>query len=142
MIFNILLLEYFDDHFKIESCNCDNCEISTSANAKNLTTEVIILLYTIYKTNEIYGSGTIIDILRGSKRKPLIDKHLDKIETYGKGLHKPVKWWKYFITLLQSKYNYIQTDNKYNNIQIVDKYRKYLYMNYEFDAEILIDINF
>lgn len=139
---NILLLEYFDDHFKIESCNCDNCEISTSANAKNLTTEVIILLYTIYKTNEIYGSGTIIDILRGSKRKPLIDKHLDKIETYGKGLHKPVKWWKYFITLLQSKYNYIQTDNKYNNIQIVDKYRKYLYMNYEFDAEILIDINF
>ena len=135
---NKLLLEYFDDNTKIESCNCDNCITSTSENNINVTTELIILLYTIYKTNEIYGSGTIIDILRGSKRKPLIDKNLDKIVTYGKGAHKSVKWWKYFITLLQSKYNYIQTDNKYNNIQIIDKYRKYLYMNYEFDNEIYV----
>ena len=135
---NKLLLEYFDDNYKFDLCNCDNCVISTSENEKNITTELIILLYTIYKTNEIYGSGTIIDILRGSKRKPLINKNLDKIETYGKGSHKSVKWWKYFITLLQSKYDYIQTDNKYNNIQIIDKYRKYLYMNYQFDKDIFV----
>ena len=127
---NYLLLKYFgDDKYNIIKCNCDNCVVDTNIKEIDLSVEIKNLLKTIYVTGQIYGVGIIIDILRGSKKKQIINKKLDTISVYGTGKHNTIYWWKYIITLLQSKYCYITTNNEYNNLILTNIGKQFLYIN-------------
>ena len=137
---NLFLLRYFDENkVTIDDCNCDNCQPETNIKEIDLTYEVKNLLNVIYITGQIYGVGIIVDVLRGSKKKPIIDKNFDKIEWYGKGKYKSISWWKYIITLLQSKYCYLKTNNEYNNLVITNVGKQFLYVNN--NNKILIKLN-
>ena len=127
---NTFLLNYFgDDETIISNCDCDNCIPDNTTKETDLTFEIKNLLNTVYLTGQIYGVGIIIDILRGSKKKQIIDKKLDNISVYGKGKYKSICWWKYIITLIQSKYCYLTTNNEYNNLVITNLGKQFLYIN-------------
>ena len=114
----------------LENCNCDNCNINKELVQFDLTHEIKLLLKTVYYTKEIFGTGIIVDILRGSKKKQILQKNLDKLETYGTGKNYTITWWKYIITLIQSKYNFLISGLEYNNLILTNAGKQLLYINY------------
>ena len=113
-----VLLNYFGEAY-INNCNnCDNCCFNKDNIEKkiDLTKEIKLLLKTIKLTGEIYGSGIILNILRGSKNKLVLNKNLDEIETYGKGKYKSKIWWNEFYLIIKNMDNIIEIDKKYGSI--------------------------
>ncbi len=75
------ILNYFGEKVE-ESCGkCSNCE-STYID-KDITIEAQKILSCIVRADERFGTNRIIDILKGSKNKGIVDFKLDKLSTYG-----------------------------------------------------------
>ncbi len=79
------ILKYFgedvSDNFSCE--NCDNCKSKKSIfdlSSINIEKEI---LKTIKEVNGKFGTNTIIDILRGSKSKKIMEYKLFNVSTYG-----------------------------------------------------------
>lgn len=76
------ILVYFDETPNISKCNnCGNC-LDTSEMV-DITLESQKVLSCIYRVNERYGVAVVIQVLRGSRNKKVIDYGLDKVSTYG-----------------------------------------------------------
>lgn len=86
------LAEHFDDTLDECQDRCDNCTSSDDAR-QDITKEAQMILSAIYKTNQTFGKNYIIDILRGSKERKLLDNGADKLSVYGIGLHLSKKEW-------------------------------------------------
>ncbi len=79
------ILKYFgeeiSDNFQCD--NCDNCKASKSRidlSSINIEKEI---LKTIKEVNRKFGTSTIVDILRGSKSKKILEYKLFNVSTYG-----------------------------------------------------------
>ncbi|WP_321311601.1 DNA helicase RecQ [Halarcobacter sp.] len=87
-----LIAAYFED--EIEDCKtlCDNCtkgeveQVDVSVDAQKL-------LSSIYRSEQRFGLNHIIDILRGSKNKKLLEFGHDKLSVYGLGVEKSKNEW-------------------------------------------------
>ena len=79
-----LIAKYFDD--EIESCEdvCDNCRRG-SVEKVDITTEAQKLLSCIYRCEQRFGLTHLIDVLRGSKAKRVLEFKHDKLSVYRKG---------------------------------------------------------
>lgn len=76
------MLEYFGDHTGAENCgNCSVCNNETEE--KDVTLEVQMILSCINKSGQRFGRSMIVDTLRGSKNKKILNFHLDTLKTYG-----------------------------------------------------------
>lgn len=91
-----LLLNYFGE-YRQEPCNhCDNClQPKESFDGTVLAQKA---LSAIVRTGEQISMNMLIDILRGSHKKEIIDKAYDKIKTFGAGRDRYALEWKSFIT--------------------------------------------
>lgn len=85
------LLQYFGEAGK-ETCEyCDTCiEPPVLWNA---TIDAQKILSTIYRTNQTYGAGHIIDVIRGSKTAKIIERKHDELSVYGIGKDFPKEHW-------------------------------------------------
>jgi ATP-dependent DNA helicase RecQ len=85
------LLQYFGEIGK-GACNyCDSClEPPVLWNA---TIDAQKILSTIYRTQQTYGAGHIIDVIRGSKNAKISDRKHDELSVYGIGKDKPKEHW-------------------------------------------------
>ena len=127
---NKYLLNYFnEENTIIHNCRCDNCILNESEIYLNLNNEIKLILKTIYLTKQQFGTGIIIDILRGSNKTNILSKKLNEINTYGKGKYKSIEWWKYLITYLQTKLKLCLSNNKYNILELTNNGIKQLYLN-------------
>lgn len=76
------ILTYFGEDIENNNCgNCGNC--LDKSEMMDVTVEAQKILSCIYRTNERYGLSTIIQVLRGSKSKRLLEWRLNKVSTYG-----------------------------------------------------------
>ncbi len=76
------ILNYFGESTEESSCsNCGNC--LDQSEMMDVTIEAQKILSCIYRTNERYGLSTIIQVLRGSKNKKILEFNLDRVSTYG-----------------------------------------------------------
>lgn len=79
------ILKYFGeevpDNFQCD--NCDNCKTSNSRIDLSSTNIEKEILKTIKEVNGKFGTSTIIDILRGSKSKKILEYKLFNVSTYG-----------------------------------------------------------
>jgi ATP-dependent DNA helicase RecQ len=75
---------YFDD--KIEACQekCDNC-LQPEVKRIDITTPARKLLSAIYRTRQNFGLHYVIDVLRGSREKRILDNRHDTLSVYGIG---------------------------------------------------------
>ncbi len=75
---------YFDD--KMDKCNdkCDNC-LQPDIKRIDITTPVRKLLSAIFRTRQNFGLHYVIDVLRGSKEKRILDNHHDELSVYNIG---------------------------------------------------------
>ena len=126
-----VLLSYFDE--ESENCNnCDNC-----INPPSLIDGTILaqkLLSTIYRTGQFYGQVHIINVLRGSEDKKILDKGHQKLSVYGLGKDKTKEFWQSFLRQMLAyghlkinfqKYGAIEITN--TGIQVLKNVQKFMY---------------
>ena len=93
------ILEYFSEDYKKDNCEaCDNCFNKKSILTHDFTKDAKLLFDTMILTNNAYGGTMIINILRGSGSKKILNKHR-KSSLFGAGKHHTEQWWKIFLTM-------------------------------------------
>jgi ATP-dependent DNA helicase RecQ len=90
------VLNYFGE-YKYEPCDhCDNCKFPPKY--IDGTTYAKMLISGIIRTHQRLNMALLVDMLRGSYRKEIIDLQLDKVKTYGVGREIPQAHWLQYIT--------------------------------------------
>ena len=75
------ILNYFDEDSANDKCkNCSNC--IDSSEMVDITLEAQKILSCIYRVNQRYGANMVIQVLRGSKNKKVLEARLDNVSTY------------------------------------------------------------
>ncbi|WP_245600571.1 DNA helicase RecQ [Sulfurospirillum arcachonense] len=75
---------YFEESL-IECENlCDNCQ-KEAVEEIDITQEARMLLSTIYRSGQNFGSAHIVDVIKGSKNKKVIENGHDRLSVYGIG---------------------------------------------------------
>ncbi len=96
------LVGYFEEEIDVCQDSCDNCKRGEIAQIE-ITKEARMLLSAIYRTNQSFGANYIIDILRGSKGKKILDNSHDKLSVYGIGEDISKSSWELIVDKLFEK---------------------------------------
>jgi ATP-dependent DNA helicase RecQ len=96
------LVAYFEED--IDSCTilCDNCK-TIKKPPKDITKEAQMVLSTIYRVEQKFGIIHIINILRGSKNKKVLDFGHNNLSVYNIGKDISKDTWKIIIDELIEK---------------------------------------
>jgi len=87
------LLQYFGEDYTIDQCNmCDNC-LSDEKDLVDITIDAQKFLSCVKRTGERFGSNHLIDVLRGSHAKRVLQLGHHKLSTYGIGENYSKKQW-------------------------------------------------
>ena len=126
-----VLLSYFDE--ESENCNnCDNCIDPPSLIDGTILAQK--LLSTVYRTGQFYGQVHIINVLRGSEDKKILDKGHQNLSVYGLGKDKTKEFWQSFLRQMLAyghlkinfqKYGAIEITN--TGIQVLKNEQKFMY---------------
>lgn len=98
-----MIASYFEDDSEaaLEDCqsHCDNCheanapEESRQKEHIDITREAQMFLSAIYRLEQRFGASYIIDVLRGSKNKKILDNRHEDLSVYGVGTHRSKPEW-------------------------------------------------
>ena len=112
-----VLLSYFDE----ESVNCNHCD--NCINPPSLIDGTILaqkLLSTVYRTGQFYGQVHIINVLRGSEDKKILDKGHQNLSVYGLGKDKTKEFWQSFLRQMLA-YGHLKINfQKYGAVEITN----------------------
>lgn len=87
------LLAYFGDSDVPSKCDrCDNC-LAGDSELVDLTVPAQKFLSCVVRTGQIFGASYIIDVLRGSKRKEILERGHEQLSTYDIGHEFTKKEW-------------------------------------------------
>ena len=75
------ILNYFGENLEEDCNNCSNCEMEGELVDKTIDAQKVISC--VYRMKRPFGIGVIIDVLRASKNKKIIDLGLNQLSTYG-----------------------------------------------------------
>jgi ATP-dependent DNA helicase RecQ len=89
------LLAYFGDSYDQETCgSCDNClNGRDESDLVDLSVPAQKFLSCVKRTGEFFGQAHIIDILRGSRSKKILEKGHDRLSTHGIGREFSSRQW-------------------------------------------------
>ncbi len=91
----IPLLQYFGESYTQASCGmCDNCRIEKK-DLVDLTIPAQMFLSCVKRTDEIFGAGHIIDVLRGSNSQKVVKFGHEALSTYGIGTMYSARQWRH-----------------------------------------------
>ncbi|GAA4927701.1 DNA helicase RecQ [Mucilaginibacter defluvii] len=112
------LLNYFDED---TADNCGSCDICLSEFKKFDGTLIAQkALSAVYRLNQGFGLGYVIDFLRGSKSEKIRDEH-KQLKTYGVGADISKAQWQRYLRELNA-HGYLQiTDDAYPVVKLTDK---------------------
>ncbi len=101
------LLAYFGEKFADEDCEaCDHClaaqqDAQTPSGADSakvdLTAPARQLLICAQETEEIFGAAHLIDVLRGSRAKKVLQFKHERLSSYGAGLAYTKDQWRHLV---------------------------------------------
>ena len=115
-----VLLTYFGEQYDQENCGmCDNCRKSEIKRV-DLTVPAQKFLSCVLRTEELFGEAYIIDVLRGSKQKKILDNRHDRLSTYGIGIEYSKTQWRYLsYQFLQHKL--LERDARHGSLGVTQK---------------------
>jgi ATP-dependent DNA helicase RecQ len=118
------LLQYFGEASGETCGNCDTC--ITSPELWDATIDAQKILSTIYRTNQTFGAGHIIEVLRGSKNAKVTDRNHHNLSVYGIGKDQPKEHWNTILRQLLNL-NYIAIKNwEYRSLGLTSKSQEIL----------------
>jgi ATP-dependent DNA helicase RecQ len=116
----IPLLNYFGEDYQIEKCDmCDNC-LAEEKEKVDLTVAAQKFLSCIKRTGERFGSVHIIDVLRGSKAKKVVQFGHQKLSTYGIGEDYSKKQWQQMFRQFLHQ-GFMAQDMEFGGLKLTDK---------------------
>jgi ATP-dependent DNA helicase RecQ len=115
-----VLLAYFGEEYEQQNCGmCDNCR-KAEIEKVDLTVPAQKFLSCVVRTEELFGEAYIIDILRESKGRKILDNRHDKLTTYGIGMEYSKKQWRYLShQFLQHKL--LERDARHGSLCVTQK---------------------
>ena len=75
------ILSYFGEELKEDCNNCSNCLNEGEVVDKTIDAQKV--LSCIYRMNQKFGAGMVVDVLRGSKNRKVIQFKFNELSTYG-----------------------------------------------------------
>ena len=119
------LLHYFGEEFAEEKCQlCDNC-LSEDRPLIDVTVPAQKFLSCVYRTGQMFGAAHLIDVLRGSKAKKIIEKQHDQLPTYGIGMELSKQQWLQLSRNLIQK-GFIIQDSEFGSLKLSNESRPVL----------------
>lgn len=118
-----VLLRYFDDH--CEACNnCDTC--LNPPKTFDATIAVQKAISCVYRTEQRFGTGYIIDILLGKDNERIHNFGHHTLSTYGIGKEHTQKEWQSLIRQIVAR-NFLYVDmDAHGGLKITDQGMKFL----------------
>jgi ATP-dependent DNA helicase RecQ len=86
-----ILLGYFDEPMAEDCGNCDIC--LHPPDMIDVTEDARKALSCVYRVDQRFGMGHVIDVLRGSKKGRIMQLGHDGLSTYGIGADKSQEYW-------------------------------------------------
>lgn len=104
------ILRYFGEEIVEDNCkSCGNC--LDESEMIDITLEARMILSGVFRAKERYGATTVIQMLRGSKNKNIINYGLDGVSTYGiMKEYSEAGIREILMTLVSKEYLYITAD--------------------------------
>lgn len=119
-----VLLNYFGQECEDSCGNCDAClEPQESFDG---TIPAQKLLSTIFRTGQVFGSGHVIDVLRGSQSAKVIERGHTKLSVYGVGKEYSKNEWNSVIRQLLTQGYLKIKDWEYRSLGLTEKSRPLL----------------
>ncbi len=119
------LLGYFGEEVAAENCGrCDNC-LSGDHETVDLTVPAQKFLSCVARTDQIFGAGHIIDILRGSRSQEVTRRGHQKLSTYNIGGEFSRKEWQQLARQFVSS-GLLQQDLDHGSLKLTAKGRAVL----------------
>ncbi|MBT8114733.1 MAG: DNA helicase RecQ [Arenicella sp.] len=115
------LLGYFGESVQEACGNCDIC--LNAPETWDATEDAQKLLSNIYRTGQRFGSGHLIDVLRGKDSVKVRQFAHHKLSTYGIGVERSDQHWRSVIRQLIVQGYLRVNDQQYGAIQLTDKSR-------------------
>lgn len=121
----IPLMSYFGEVYEQVDCEmCDNCT-RDKEKKEDVTEQAALFLATAASTNEKFGAGQLVLILRGSKSKKVLEQGHHELEQYGKGAEQSAEEWNQLSRLLLRQ-EMIAKDPEYGSLKITERGRSVL----------------
>jgi len=115
------LLRYFGEDREDACGNCDVC--LNPPKTWNATEACQKLLSNIYRTGQRFGSGHVIDVLRGKDNQKIQQFGHHKLSTYGIGVDRSDKQWRSIIRQLLVQNYLLVNEEQYGALQLTEKAR-------------------
>ncbi len=121
------LLRYFGEETAEPACGfCDNC---SSEGSEQPQTDVSVAAQKFFscvvRTGEAFGAGHIIDVLRGSRSKKVLERRHDQLPTYAIGQEYSAAQWR---TLVQQwiQQQLLEQDMQHGGLRLTEQGRAVL----------------
>ncbi len=105
-----IIASYFQESISRCQNMCDNC-IEIGINFKDITEASKKILSTIYRTNQNHSASYIVEVLKGSQRREIIENAHDKLSVYNIGDDYSKSQWLTIIDRLL-ELNALEIDSK------------------------------
>ena len=115
-----VLLAYFGEEYENQNCGmCDNCRNSEMERI-DLTTSAQKFLSCVLRTGQLFGEAYIIDVLRGSQQKKILNNGHDRISTHGIGTDYSKTQWRY-LSLQFLQHKLLARDARHGSLRVTEK---------------------
>ncbi|MBK9982395.1 MAG: DNA helicase RecQ [Saprospiraceae bacterium] len=110
-----VILNYFGEYRSANCGHCDHCQNPLQGFDGTKITQMA--LSACKRCNESIGINLLVEVLRGSGKREIYDRHLHEIKTYGAGKDITFKDWNHYITQLINQ-GYLEIDYTRHSILI------------------------
>ena len=115
------LLAHFGEEYAAGNCGmCDNC-VTPRERGEDLTTRARMFLSCVARTGRRFGAEHIIDVLRGSESRKVLDNDHHRISTYGIGKDLPKADWQAIARRLVSAGALFRDPERHGGLDITEK---------------------
>ncbi len=119
------LLHYFGEKYSEDKCQlCDNC-LSEDRPLIDVSVSAQKFLSCVYRTGQMFGATYLVDVLRGSKAKKIIERQHDQLPTYGIGMDLSKQQWLQLSRSLIQK-GFIIQDSEFGSLKLTSESRSVL----------------
>lgn len=112
-----VLVGYFGDSLPADCGNCDIC--LNPPEMVDITVDAQKALSCVYRLNQRFGMGYVIDVLRGAQKDRILQQGHDKLSTFGIGSDQSQDYWRHVMRNLVHRGYLLQDVGNYSVLKLL-----------------------